>query len=255
MTVESALQSLPFIEKVYHFPSIDSTNTFAKGLEHLPVKGLCIIAADRQTAGRGQRENLFFSDTDGGLYVSIVCPISDINAHFVYNRAISLAICHAVEDKAPLVPLVPSSFHSPVRIKWPNDIYWSDKKLCGILLESLPRSPRHLVVGFGINVNITREQFPLSIRERATSMMIETGQRFDCAALLCDICRFFQEYLRLPGGEAHDYYRKRLYGMGRRIAVNGHSGLLRDVLEDGRLCIESNAIVAPISSGTIQFID
>ena len=249
MTVESALQSLPFIEKVYHFQSIDSTNTFAKGLEHLPVRGLCIIAADRQTAGRGQRENLFFSDTDGGLYVSIVCPISDINAHFVYNQAISLSICQSIEDKVPIVQ------RGPIRIKWPNDIYWSDKKLCGILLESLPRSPLHLVVGFGINVNITREQFPLSIREHATSMMIETGQRFDCAALLCDICRFFQEYLRLPGSEAHGLYRKRLYGMGRRIAINGHSGFFRDVLEDGRLSIESNTMTAPISSGTIQFID
>jgi BirA family biotin operon repressor/biotin-[acetyl-CoA-carboxylase] ligase len=249
MTAASDFHSLPFIEKVYHFQSIDSTNTFAKGLEYLPVKGLCIIAADRQTAGRGQRENHFFSDINGGLYVSIVCPISDITSHFVYNRSISLAICHAVEDKVPLSP------HSPIRIKWPNDIYWSDKKLCGILLESLPRSSRHLVVGFGINVNITREQFPPEIRERATSMMIETGQRFDCAALLCHICRLFQEYLLLPGGEAHDLYRNHLYGKGRRIAINGHSGIFQDVLEDGRLCVESNTLKAPISSGSIQFID
>jgi BirA family transcriptional regulator, biotin operon repressor / biotin---[acetyl-CoA-carboxylase] ligase len=246
IAMESALQSIPFIEKVFHFQSIDSTNTFAKSLESLPGEGLYIIDADRQTAGRGQRENQFFSDIDGGLYVSIVCPISDIQTHFIYNRAISLAICQSIEYKAPF---------SQVRIKWPNDIYWSDKKVCGILLESLPLSARHLVVGFGINVNIAREQFPPGIRELATSMMIETGQQFDRAALLRDICRLFQEYLRLSSGEAHDLYRERLYGKGRRVAINGHSGLLRDVLEDGRLCVGPDTSLAPISSGTMQFID
>lgn len=238
------MTSLSFVEKVYHFQSIDSTNTFAKSLACLPVKGICVITADRQTAGRGQRDNTFFSDTDGGLYASIVYPISDINSHFMYNRAISLAICHAIDSKAPLV-----------RIKWPNDIYWSDRKACGILLESLPRSTRHIVVGFGINVNIAREQFPQSIREIATSLMIETGHEFDCAALLCDICRLFYEYLKLPVAEAHEMYRKRLYRLGQNITINGRTGIFQDVLQDGRLCLESDDALSPISSGTMQFID
>src|SRR5271157_177410 len=129
IAMESSLTSLSFVEKAYHFQSINSTNTFAKSLVCLPANGICVITADRQTAGRGQRDNTFFSGTDGGLYASIVCPISDIQSHFMYNRAISLAICHAIEGKVPL---------SLVRIKWPNDIYWSDRKICGILLESLP---------------------------------------------------------------------------------------------------------------------
>jgi BirA family biotin operon repressor/biotin-[acetyl-CoA-carboxylase] ligase len=244
--MEGALTSLSFVEKVFHFQSIDSTNSFAKSLVSFPVNGLCIITADRQTAGRGQRDNVFYSDIDGGLYTSIVCPISGIESHFMYNRAISLGICRAIENVAP---------HGPVHIKWPNDIYWRDKKLCGILLETLPHSAQHLVVGFGINVNITREQFPQSIKESATSMLIETGQQFDRASLLLDICELFQEYLRLFAGEAHNLYRKRLYGKGRRVAINGHSGIFQDVLEDGRLCISSDTTIAPISSGTIQFID
>ncbi|MGB7568798.1 MAG: biotin--[acetyl-CoA-carboxylase] ligase [Chitinivibrionales bacterium] len=243
MTMES---SLSFVEKAYHFPSIDSTNTFAKSLESLPATGLYVITAERQTAGRGQRDNAFFSDTDGGLYASIICPIPDIQSHFMYNRAISLAICHAIEGTVPL-PLA--------RIKWPNDIYWSDRKVCGVLLESLPHSARHLVVGFGINVNIAREQFPQGIREIATSMMIETGNSFDCSALLGDICRLFQKYLRLPGAKAHDLYRKRLYGKGRRIVINGHSGIFHDVFVDGRLCLKSDSALVPISSGTMQFVD
>ena len=244
--MESSLTSLSFVEKAYHFQSINSTNTFAKSLVCLPVKGICVITADRQTAGRGQRDNTFFSDTDGGLYASIVCPIPDIQSHFMYNRAISLAICHAIEGKVPL---------SLVRIKWPNDIYWSDRKICGILLESLPHSARHIVVGLGINVNISHEQFPRGIREIATSMMIETGNTFDCSALLGDICRLFQKYLRLPGAKAHDLYRGRLYGKGRRMVINGHTGTLHDVFEDGRLCLKSDAAMVLISSGTMQFVD
>lgn len=244
VTMEPELQSLPFIEKAYHFTSIDSTNTFAKSLDSLPVKGMHVIAADRQTAGRGQRDNTFFSDTEGGLYASIVCPIPDISRHFRYNRAISLAICTAIEGKAPLV-----------KIKWPNDIYWSHRKICGILLESLPHSARYLVVGFGVNVNIAPEQFPPSIRDRATSVMIETGRTFDCAALLYDICRLFHKYLGISDARAHAIYRNRLYKKSSRIAIHGHTGIFHDVFEDGRLCLISDTATVAISSGTMQFID
>ena len=241
-----AITRLPFVEKVFHFKSIDSTNTFAKNLESFPEKGIFLVVADRQTAGRGQWQRSFFSDVEGGIYASIVCPIADMALHFHYNRALSLAICEAVETVAA---------NCPVSIKWPNDIYCSNKKLCGILLETSLKSPRHLVMGFGINVNIAQEQFPPDLRGVATSLFIESARSIDTSALLNRICDLLSEFLELPADQAHIRYVRRLYGTGRRILLSGQAGTYHGVLEDGRLSMETNEGQAFISSGTMQFID
>jgi BirA family biotin operon repressor/biotin-[acetyl-CoA-carboxylase] ligase len=241
-----ALALSPFVEKVFHFKSIDSTNTFAKNLESFPEKGVFLVVADRQIAGRGQWQRSFFSDVEGGIYASIVCPIADMDKHFRYNRALSLAICEAVETVAS---------NCPVSIKWPNDIYCSNKKLCGILLESAPKSPRHLVMGFGLNVNIAQEQFPPDLRTIATSLFIESARTIDTAALLHRICDLLSEFLELPDDQAHVHYARRLYETGRRILISGIAGTFLGVLEDGRLSVETKGGQAFISSGTMQFID
>lgn len=236
----------PFIEKMFHFKSIDSTNTFAKNLESFPEKGVFLVVADRQTAGRGQWQRSFFSDVEGGIYASVVCSIADMAHHFAYNRALSLAICEAVETVAS---------NCPVSIKWPNDIYCSNKKLCGILLESSLKSPRHLVMGFGINVNITLDRFPPDLRGVATSLFIESARTINTAALLHRICDLLSEFLELSEDQAHVRYVRRLYGIGRRILISGHTGTYLGVLEDGRLSMETSEGPAFISSGTMQFID
>lgn len=245
MEIADLLKS-PGIERVMHFESIDSTNTFAKNLSSFPETGMFIIVADRQTAGRGQRDRIFFSNANGGLYASIVCPIQDMSLHFLFNRSLSLAISHAIEVCIP---------QGMVRIKWPNDIYCSDKKVCGILLESALKSSRHLVMGFGINVNLSREQFPLDLRNIATSLLIESKSVIDPLSLLNRIVALFVEYSGFSPGQAHDLYCKRLYGLGRRIAVNERTGIYQGVEEDGRLRIFTDDGPVLISAGTMQFID
>jgi len=241
-----ALTKSPFIEKMFHFKSIESTNTFAKNLEFFPEKGIFLVLADRQTAGRGQRQRSFFSDVEGGIYASVICPIADMAKHFRYNRALSLAICEAVETVAP---------NCSVGIKWPNDIYCSNKKLCGILLESALKSPRHLVMGFGINVNIAQDRFPPDLRGVATSLFIESARTIDTTALLHRICDLLSDFLGLPDDQAHVRYIRRLYGTSRRILISGHAGTYLGVLEDGRLSMETSEGPKFIFSGTMQFID
>jgi BirA family transcriptional regulator, biotin operon repressor / biotin---[acetyl-CoA-carboxylase] ligase len=235
---------LPYVEKYFHFCEIPSTSDFAKDLDSFPMKGIFIVHADTQTHGRGQRDNSFFSG-DGGLYATIVCPLADINSHFVLNRSISLAICEAVEKLIP---------DASLSIKWPNDILWAGRKLCGILLESLPRSEHHLAVGFGVNVNTMADQFPVVIAGNATSLSIETGEGFDVPALLGEICIQFQKYRFTPPGKAHDRYRERLYRIGSPIRINGNSGVFETVHEDGRLCLNVNKNMVYLSTGSIQFV-
>jgi biotin-[acetyl-CoA-carboxylase] ligase BirA-like protein len=243
-TALEKIRKLSFVEQLFQFNSIESTNTFAKSLKDLPENGIVVVCADKQTAGRGQRQNTFFSEAKGGIFASIVCPIEDITSHFNYNRAISLAIYDAVKSTCPAAQL---------SIKWPNDIYWDDKKLCGILLENIQQSSRHIVVGFGINVNITLKTFPQDIRDIATSLMIETGKNHSEHVLLRKILEWFWKYLALESAAAHLLYASRLYKKGFDCEVNGQKGIFIGVLEDGRMRLKTVDKEMFLSSGPVRF--
>jgi BirA family transcriptional regulator, biotin operon repressor / biotin---[acetyl-CoA-carboxylase] ligase len=239
------IKSLSFVEQILHFETLDSTNSYAKELVALPASGLTVICADRQRAGRGRGENSFFSEVNGGLYASIVCFVQDIGAHFAFNRAISLAICDAIQNRLESCPLF---------IKWPNDIYWQDKKLCGILLETIPGRQTHIIIGVGVNVNLAAEDFPHDLRNIATSVQIETGTSIDIHDFLYDILTLFWNYCILPKTEVHTLYCERLYRPGAAVEINGQKGLFAGVREDGRLCLKKGAETDYMLSGTLRYL-
>jgi biotin-(acetyl-CoA carboxylase) ligase len=178
------------------------------------------------------------------LYASVVCPISDLASHFTYNRAVSLAIYDAVKALAP---------KSPLSIKWPNDIYWGDRKLCGILLETVPAHPGVIVIGFGINVNIARLDFPPDIRGSATSVLIETRKRHAPGGLLCVILERFRQYLSVPAEAAHMLYANRLYKMGAPCAAGGNRGTFAGVYPDGRMRLQQGESELLLTTGPVRF--
>jgi len=233
------------VEQWLRFPTIDSTNTFVKTYQPLPVNGLLVVSADRQTGGRGQRGNAFFSDTVGGLWASIVAPIGDIGAHFTHNRAIIMGIFDAVRSLAPEAPLA---------IKWPNDLYWGRRKMCGILLESMPGSARHLIIGFGVNVNVPLQAFPEGPRTIATSIEAETGRRHDVPGLLDAVVDAYASRVVADQTRVHEEYRARLLGVGACAAIGDVTGTILDVLPDGRLCLGVQGGTQYFSSGPMRFV-
>ncbi len=239
------LLSLPFVHKLHYFGSIESTNTFAKSLTDFSDSGLTVVIAKSQTAGRGQRGNSFFSCEPGGIFATIVCPVTTVENHFIYNRAICLSIVDAVKAVYPDAPLA---------IKWPNDVYWSAKKICGILLESTVFSDKHLIIGFGINVNIRIENFPHDIQNIATSLFSETGKTTELSDLLCDIVKRFEKFKTIPADDAHEIYGKLLYKIGSPIEISDIRGILSGVLPDGRLVVETDAGKEFRISGTVRFL-
>ncbi|HMD69076.1 MAG TPA: biotin--[acetyl-CoA-carboxylase] ligase [Chitinivibrionales bacterium] len=245
MTSEiDTIRSLPFVEHLHHFDVIESTNNFAKDLPVYPEKGIVVVWANRQTAGRGQRQNTFFSEVKGGLFASVVCPIGDLSTHFSFNRAMSLAIFDGIKALAPKATL---------SVKWPNDIYWGDKKICGILLETVPSRPGFIVVGFGINVNIPATTFPPDVRSIATSLLMETKQRHAIGGLLFAILKRFWKYLGLDAGAAHLLYANRLYQIGSYCEVHNTKGVFKGVLEDGRMRLLAGHRELLLSTGPVRF--
>jgi biotin-[acetyl-CoA-carboxylase] ligase BirA-like protein len=225
---------------------VDSTNNYAKSLDDIPDNEITVIRAIRQLGGRGRNDKPFFSDHTGGLWVSLVVPLPDISAHFEHNRAISLAIRTALLECKP-------SEDAPVSIKWPNDIFWGERKIAGILLENSHQKPNALIIGFGINVNIAQDDFPISLHKTTTSVLMEIGEEYVLDALLDRVLREYNFIIKHGPKGAHTVYTGNLYKKGFQAIVGPYRGTFVTVEIDGRLRLDTAQGSILLSSGTLKF--
>ena len=133
---------------IKYLDSIDSTSTELRrrmSVEELS-HGYC-ISADFQTAGHGQATNRWESEDSKNLLFSLLLRPTIIPAaeQFIITELVTLAIINVLQD----------AIRQQITIKWPNDIYVGDKKLCGILIENALCGPTidTCIVGIGININ------------------------------------------------------------------------------------------------------
>ena len=148
--------SMEAMKKRYHLPEVQSTNTYLLDLltqgTTLPDK--TVIYTLRQTAGRGQMGNSWESEPDKNILFSmLLCPtFLPIREQFLLSQICSLGIVETLDE---LVRTQHLQDEVKLSIKWPNDIYAGDGKLCGILIENrlMGGTLQHSVLGVGINVN------------------------------------------------------------------------------------------------------
>ena len=151
---------------ILRYDTIGSTNTEAARQARLGVnEGLCVIAGE-QTAGRGRYGRTWVSEKDAGLYFSIVLR-PRIEPRFL--PLITLMTGVAVHD-------VLREFDVICDIKWVNDLLTGDKKISGILAETVD-TPAGLAVVAGIGINLTSQNFSEDLARIATSVEQETGKR------------------------------------------------------------------------------
>jgi BirA family biotin operon repressor/biotin-[acetyl-CoA-carboxylase] ligase len=172
----------------HHFVSIDSTNTWAKRHVHeMERHKMTLITADEQTAGRGRFNRTWVSPPNQNIYATF-CFYWDTSRSDLGNipQVLALSAVKVLENLG---------FHP--ELKWPNDILLSKKKVIGVLCETTPVGEERVVVlGIGVNVNM-----PLDILERidrpATSLMVDSGKKFEVETILNLLQRRFQEDLDL----------------------------------------------------------
>jgi len=174
-------------KEIIHFRETDSTNARARELADQGAPEGTLVVAERQTQGRGRKGRTWFSPSGAGIYASLI-----LRPSIPPNEATRITFLTAVSAAEALLHLTDLN----VRIKWPNDILVNGRKLAGILTEiSTERGAvDYAVVGLGMNVNTPA--FPDDIRERATSILIETGKRFPRTDLLREYLRQQEAYLR-----------------------------------------------------------
>lgn len=236
---------------------VDSTNNFLKNLlsNSKPVPEGTVIMAESQYAGRGQQQNQWHSEPGKNLTFSLLLKPTFLNAQnqFDLTRAISMGVYDALE------PLLGEQ----LKIKWPNDIYYGDKKLGGMLIENLIQGSqiKNSVIGIGINVN--QENFPADA-VNATSVKQILHADYSLKVLLSEICRHIEAYYLNLKAEKIEFVRKtylsRLYWLNelKRFKTNGEifEGTIIAVKENGLLTIKSNnGTEAEFSLKEIEFLN
>ena len=152
--------------KLIVFDEIDSTNNFAHSLPASDVPQ--VIVANSQTAGKGRLGRSFMSPSDNGIYLTVAfSPSFDLNKSPFITMASALAVCKALESVCEISP----------KIKWVNDIFYKNKKVCGILSEAQTNLETgridKLIIGIGINCFPSK--FPDEIADIAGSIANEAG--------------------------------------------------------------------------------
>ena len=183
-----------------------STNTYLSRLA-ATLPGGTVIYTPSQTAGRGQKGNSWESEDGKNLTFSLLLKRPPVKARdqFYLSEASALAVVEALSAEAG----------DNFTVKWPNDVYWQDKKVCGMLLENSldGRDIATCIVGIGINVN--QECF-LSDAPNPVSLINITGHEHDLEALLKRVCSSIEQQVNSLGDDdarqnLHRRYMEALY--------------------------------------------
>ena len=224
--------------KIILLQETPSTNDFIKRNASTLESGTLIVAY-RQTAGRGQKGNSWEAEPGKNITFSLLIkkPKLDVKEQFYMSEAVSLAIVEALEKYA-----------TGFNIKWPNDIYYGDHKIGGILIEhSLDNEGiNHTIIGVGVNIN---QQAFISGAPNPVSLTQITGNFYDMNIVTEEFGELLERYCDFDGSrkqldDIHKRYLKKMY----RYDGKPH----QFVLPDGTQFLATIEAVAP--DGTLTLL-
>ncbi len=219
------------MENAVFLKEVSSTNDYLSGLVASNRAALAdgfVALAENQTAGRGQAANVWESDSGENLTFSMALfpDFLPVREQFLISQVVSLGVVDFLDDYCKI---------GAVSIKWPNDIYWMDFKVCGILIENAVcgRELSSVVAGVGLNMNQTifRGDAPNPI-----SVSQITGEHYDLEAAL-EVLRekIMRRYEMLRRGEKEalrQSYLKRLYRQDGFYPYQDAAGTFHAEIED-----------------------
>lgn len=236
-------------------PKVDSTNNFLKQSlsNSTPLPEGTVIMAEAQYAGRGQQQQGWHAEPGMNLTFSILFKpfFLPIRRQFDLVRAISIGVTEVIK----------SIVGADVRIKWPNDIYFQDRKLGGILIENIIQGSqiKNAIVGIGLNVNQTifpdNLPNPISIKEILQ-------KEYDLKSLIAELCNGIEPYyLLLKAGNTaliQSAYLNNLYRLGEmhRFKVNDQVllGMITGVSPEGLLQVKTGGEIREYDLKSIKFL-
>ena len=239
--------------KMLRLKEIDSTNRFLKQLDSYDEDALTIAVADYQTAGKGQGSHTWEGEAGKNLLFSImVCPHwVPVRQQFLLSEAGALAIKDALDTYA-----------DGFTLKWPNDVYWNDKKISGTLIETSVDSKGIKRCIFGIGLNINQEVF-VSDAPNPVSLCQIVGHEVDREEVLDKIIEAFKKYYgllrRADYMDVSGIYHLSLY---RRKGFHWYEdkdgkfeGAFVEVEDDGHLILhDKQGVIRSYAFGEIKYV-
>ena len=213
-----------------------STNTLVKELATEKKEGFVMVAGE-QTAGRGRMGRSFFSPGDSGVYMSLLLkPQIKPEDAVQITTAAAVSVCKALEKMGVF----------DAKIKWVNDIYIGNRKVCGILTESSfnPKSEvlDFAVLGVGINIYESEEGFPDEIKDIAGAVFSQREENLRNKFIVEFINAFFGYYNVLSSKKHMKEYKEKSFVLGKEINIiqseNIRSGKAIDIDENCNLVVE-----------------
>jgi BirA family biotin operon repressor/biotin-[acetyl-CoA-carboxylase] ligase len=241
---------------IYSFDRVASTNNLAhKYAERGEAEGTVIIA-DRQTAGKGRLGRSWHSPARTGAYMSII-----LRPEIAPSFAPGLSLIAALSVAETLRKM----FKLKSAIKWPNDVLINGRKVAGVLTELAAELDRvrYVVVGIGININMTESDFPEEIRDKATSVRIAQGKPASRIELVRGILSNFETryYKYCDRGIGGQIKTIKSYSsiLGKRIRFS-HLGKMvegtaTDLDDSGQLVVDIDGEIATLGSGEITLTE
>lgn len=229
-----------------------STNDDAKAAARAGAPHGALFVAGHQTSGRGRGAHRWVSPPGDNLLASLVLrPRAEGARMGELSLVAGLALAAATES------LLASSAERArrVRLKWPNDVWVDERKIAGILVEGIARAgaPPVAVVGFGLNVATTT--FPPELDGRATSLALAGATSRALPLVLVAVLDALAERLDRWQREGLGALRPELEArdalLGRVVRAGELEGLARGLDADGRLLLEVDGAVVPITAGEV----
>ena len=257
----------PFIE----LQSVDSTNNYALGRVHagLAQDGMAVFA-HRQVAGKGQWGRVWTTGESSDIILSVLLkpdPLQ-LSQQFQLSACSAVAVHHFFMNYAG----------EDTRIKWPNDLYWQDRKAGGILIESVVGSRavtntgsltgsyrgtgshwQWAVIGIGININQTR--FPVELLNPVSLKQI-TGKTFDAVFLAKELCSCLEKYFSQLISEGFEpvfnQYLSHLYKRDEKVKLKKSNRIfeatIKTISPSGQLVVQHGSMEEVFNFGEVEWI-
>lgn len=225
--------------KIKVMKSVDSTNEEVKRLANSGEESGLVVAAEEQTAGKGRLGRVWKSDNGGLYFTLLIRPELPPSAIASITLAAGYAVCLAIRDYT----------ECDAKIKWPNDVIIGNKKVCGILTEMAAQSDQIDYVAIGIGINVNHTEFPDEISQKATSLLLETGEKIDRNPFFKSVIQKLDEvlssFLFSVSLEDIQSFKALCATLGRKVSVQRGGKIVEgtacDITANGELIIKDDA--------------
>lgn len=238
---------------IIHLEQVDSTNTLAKKLADEGKTEGTLVLAEEQTGGRGRRGRSWCTPKGSAVAMTLLLRPKFRPEHAsMVTLIMGLAVTKAIRQLCSI----------NAGIKWPNDVVYNGKKICGILTEMSAGQDgiHHVVVGVGINVNAA--EFPEELRSIATSLLLELGWEVDRNELIAESLFWFEKYYEAfvqkeSFAPLKAEYETFLLNKGQKVKVlepgNEYTGTALGINEKGELLVQrEDGIMTAVYAGEVS---